>query len=57
LDVLQAQKDDTDVHLNYIAALAERASALIALEQVANFWDISFPPGQPISNLQPAIVR
>jgi cobalt-zinc-cadmium efflux system outer membrane protein len=57
LDVLQAQKDDTDVHLNYVAALTERASALVALEQAANFWDISFPPGQTISNVQPPLVR
>jgi outer membrane protein TolC len=57
LDVLQAQKDDTDVHLNYITALTERASALVALEQAAGFWDISFPPGQTISNIQPALVR
>jgi outer membrane protein, heavy metal efflux system len=57
LDVLQAQKDDTDVHLNYITALTERASALVALEQAAGFWDISFPPGQTITNIQPPLVR
>jgi cobalt-zinc-cadmium efflux system outer membrane protein len=43
LDVLQAEKDDTDVRLNYIAALTERANALVALEQSAAFWDIKFP--------------
>ena len=43
LDVLQAEKDETDVRLNYIAALTERASALVALEQSAGFWDIKFP--------------
>jgi cobalt-zinc-cadmium efflux system outer membrane protein len=43
LDVLQAEKDDTDVRLNYIAALIERANALVALEQSAGFWDIKFP--------------
>jgi cobalt-zinc-cadmium efflux system outer membrane protein len=43
LDLLQAEKDETAVRLNYIAALAERASALIALEQSAGFWDIKFP--------------
>jgi cobalt-zinc-cadmium efflux system outer membrane protein len=43
LDVLQAEKDETDVRLNYIAALTERASALVALEQSAAFWDIKFP--------------
>ena len=43
LDVLQAEKDDTEVRLNYITALTERASALVALEQSAAFWDIKFP--------------
>ena len=43
LDVLQAEKDETDVRLNYIAALTERANALVALEQSAAFWDIKFP--------------
>ena len=43
LEVLQAEKDETDVRLNYIAALTERASALVALEQSAAFWDIKFP--------------
>lgn len=43
LDVLQAEKDETDVRLNYIAALTERANALVALEQSAGFWDIKFP--------------
>jgi len=43
LDLLQAEKDETDVRLNYIAALTERASALVALEQSAGFWDIRFP--------------
>jgi outer membrane protein, heavy metal efflux system len=57
LDVLQAQKDDTDVHLNYIAALTERVSALVALEQAAGYWDISFPPGRTINNIQPPLVR
>lgn len=43
LDLLQAEKDETDVRLNYIAALTERASALVALEKSAGFWDIRFP--------------
>jgi outer membrane protein, heavy metal efflux system len=43
LDLLQAEKDETDVRLNYIVALTERASALVALEQSAGFWDIKFP--------------
>jgi cobalt-zinc-cadmium efflux system outer membrane protein len=42
LDVLQAQRADTDVHLAYIDALTERAKALIALEQAADIWDIDF---------------
>ena len=42
LDVLQAQKADTDVHLAYIDALGERAKAMIALEQAANIWDLDF---------------
>jgi outer membrane protein, heavy metal efflux system len=43
LDVLQAEKDETNVRLNYITALTERANALVALEQAAAFWDIKFP--------------
>ena len=42
LDVLQAQKVDTDVHLAYLDALSERAKAMIALEQAANLWDLDF---------------
>ena len=42
LDVLQAQRADTDVHLAYIDALGERAKAMIALEQAANLWDLDF---------------
>jgi hypothetical protein len=45
------------VHLNYITALTERASSLVALEQAAGFWDIKLPPGQSISNIQPAFAR
>jgi outer membrane protein, heavy metal efflux system len=44
LDLLQAQKDDTDTHLSQITALTERANALIALEQACNFWDLSLEP-------------
>jgi cobalt-zinc-cadmium efflux system outer membrane protein len=51
LEVLQAEKDETNVRLNYIAALAERANALVALEQSAGFWDIKFSAtGQPQPN-------
>ena len=42
LDVLQAQRADTDVHLAYVDALSERAKAVIALEQAADIWDIEF---------------
>jgi cobalt-zinc-cadmium efflux system outer membrane protein len=42
LDVLTAQKADTDVRLASIDALSERAKALVALEQAANIWDIDF---------------
>jgi cobalt-zinc-cadmium efflux system outer membrane protein len=42
LDVLAAQRADTDVRLASIDALSERAKALIALEQAANIWDIDF---------------
>jgi cobalt-zinc-cadmium efflux system outer membrane protein len=40
LDVLTAQKADTDVRLAAIDALSERAKALVALEQAANIWDV-----------------
>lgn len=42
LDVLQAQKDDTDTRLAWIDALTERGKALVALEQAAGIWDIEF---------------
>jgi cobalt-zinc-cadmium efflux system outer membrane protein len=40
LDVLTAQKADTDVRLAAIDALSERAKALVTLEQAANIWDV-----------------
>jgi cobalt-zinc-cadmium efflux system outer membrane protein len=40
LDVLTAQKAETEVRLAAIDALSERAKALVALEQAANIWDI-----------------
>jgi cobalt-zinc-cadmium efflux system outer membrane protein len=46
LDVLQAQKDDTDIRLQYVAAITERAKALIALEQACGFWDLKFPANE-----------
>ena len=42
LDVLTAQKADSDVRLASVDALSERAKALIALEQAANIWDIDW---------------
>jgi cobalt-zinc-cadmium efflux system outer membrane protein len=60
LEVLQAEKDETDVRLNYFAALTERANALVALEQSAGFWNIKFPvtgPAPPESEAQPSPVR
>ena len=42
LDVLNAQRADTDVHLAALNALSERAKALIALEQAADLWDLDF---------------
>ncbi len=42
LDVLIAQKADSDVRLAAVDALSERAKALIAVEQAANIWDIDF---------------
>ena len=42
LDVLNAQRADTDVHLAALTARSERAKALIALEQAADLWDVDF---------------
>ena len=42
LDVLNAQRADTDVHLAALTARSERAKALIALEQAADLWDLDF---------------
>lgn len=42
LDVLNAQKAETDVRLSAIDALTERAKALVALEQAAGIWDVNF---------------
>jgi outer membrane protein, heavy metal efflux system len=39
LDVLIAQTEANTVHLAYLASLAERAKALVALEQAAAVWD------------------
>ena len=42
LDVLTAQKANTDVHLAAIDAQTEHAKALVALEQAAGIWDLDF---------------
>jgi outer membrane protein, heavy metal efflux system len=42
LELIDAQRTDTDVHLAYSQALADHARALVNLEQAANFWDITF---------------
>jgi len=42
LELIDAQRTDTDVHLAYSQALADHARALVSLEQAANFWDITF---------------
>lgn len=42
LDVLTAQKANTDVHLAAIEAQTEHAKALVALEQAAGIWDLDF---------------
>jgi outer membrane protein TolC len=41
-DVLNAQRAESDVRLDYLNALDERAKALIGLEQVANVWNVDF---------------
>jgi len=42
LEVLDAQRTDNEVHLAYADALADYAHALVALEQAAGIWDLSF---------------
>jgi outer membrane protein, heavy metal efflux system len=42
LDVLNAQRAQNDVRLAYVAALDERAKALIGVEQAAGIWDVDF---------------
>jgi len=42
LDVLNAQKAQNDVRLAYVAALDERAKALVGVEQAAGIWDVDF---------------
>lgn len=42
LDLLDAQRDDNDIHQSYNDALADQANALIELERAAGIWDIEF---------------
>lgn len=42
LELIDAQRTTTEVHLAYSQALADHARALVNLEQTANFWDITF---------------
>jgi cobalt-zinc-cadmium efflux system outer membrane protein len=42
LEVLDAQRTDNEVYLAYADALADHAHALVALEQAAGIWDLSF---------------
>lgn len=41
LDVRQAESDLTNTYQNYYAALNEEAKALVNLEQMTGFWDIT----------------
>jgi cobalt-zinc-cadmium efflux system outer membrane protein len=42
LDVLNAQRANTEIRLAAIDALSERAKALVALEQAAGIWEVDF---------------
>ena len=42
LDVLNAQRAENDVRVDYLNALDERAKALIGVEQAAGIWDVDF---------------
>ncbi|MGO8675776.1 MAG: TolC family protein [Limisphaerales bacterium] len=42
LDLLDAQRADTQIHQSYNDALADAAKALIELERAAGVWDIEF---------------
>jgi cobalt-zinc-cadmium efflux system outer membrane protein len=42
LEVLEAQRTDNEVYLAYADALADYARALVALEQAAGIWDVTF---------------
>lgn len=42
LEVIDAERTSADVYLSYAQALVEHAHALVALEQTAGIWDLSF---------------
>lgn len=42
LEVIDAERTSADVYLSYSQALVEHAHALVALEQAAGIWDITF---------------
>jgi outer membrane protein, heavy metal efflux system len=42
LEVIDAERTSADVYLSYSQALVEHAHALVALEQAAGIWDVSF---------------
>ena len=42
VEVIDAERTSADVYLSYSQALVEHAHALVALEQAAGIWDVSF---------------
>jgi cobalt-zinc-cadmium efflux system outer membrane protein len=42
LEVLNAQREENNIYLAYYDTLTEYAKALVALEQAAGIWDVSF---------------
>jgi outer membrane protein, heavy metal efflux system len=42
LEVIDAERTSADVYLSYSQALVDHAHALVALEQAAGIWDVSF---------------
>jgi cobalt-zinc-cadmium efflux system outer membrane protein len=42
LEVIDAERTSADVYLSYSQALVEHAHALVALEQAAGIWDVTF---------------
>ena len=42
LEVIDAQRKSADVYLSYAQALTDHAHALIAVEEAAAIWDVTF---------------